>query len=195
MRLSAIEKHLSRFTVGIAGAGGLGSNCAALLVRAGIGRLIIADFDRVEISNLTRQFYFADQVGLIKTSALKENLLRIRQTAEIVTHHIVLDESNIPSIFSGCDVIVEAFDRSEMKNMIIECVQNYLPGIPLIAGSGLAGWGNSEMLRMRKVDETLYICGDETTEVSEELPPLAPRVSIVASMQADIVLEILMRKI
>ena len=80
-----------------------------------------------------------------------------------------------------------------MKEMIIETVQLKMPGIPLVVGSGLAGWGKSEMIRYRKIDDTLYICGDELSEASENLPPLAPRVGMVANMQANVVVEILMK--
>lgn len=193
MRLFEIEDHLKNFRVGIAGAGGLGSNCAASLARTGIGTLVIADFDRVEQSNLSRQYYFQGQAGMLKTEALKENLIRIRPEIKVLTFHVKLDRENIPSVFSGCDVIVEAFDRSDMKEMIVETVQNEMPGIPLIVGSGLAGWGRNETLGFRKIDETLYICGDEMTEASDDLPPLAPRVGIVANMQANAVVEILLK--
>jgi sulfur carrier protein ThiS adenylyltransferase len=195
MRFSEIEKHLKKFKVGIAGAGGLGSNCAAALARTGVGTLVIADFDKVEPSNITRQFYFADQVGMMKTIALKENLIRIRPEINVVTFQIKLNEKNIPTVFNDCNVIVEAFDRSDMKLMLIETVQKELTSIPIIVGSGLAGWGDTEVLKFRKVDETLYICGDEMSEATDDNPPLAPRVCIVANMQANAVIEILMKKI
>jgi len=194
MRISEIEGHLRKFRVGIAGAGGLGSNCAATLARAGIGTLVLSDFDIVDLGNLSRQFYFVSQVGMEKTSALKENLIRIRPEIKIITHHAKLNKTNIPIVFAGCDVIVEAFDKAEMKEMLIKVVQQGMPGIPLIIGSGLAGWGNSDKLKCRKIDETLYVCGDELSETSDELPPLSPRVGIVANMQADAVVEILMKK-
>ena len=194
MRISEIEGHLRKFRVGIAGAGGLGSNCAATLARAGIGTLVLSDFDIVDLGNLSRQFYFVSQVGMEKTSALKENLIRIRPEIKIITHHTKLNKTNIPIVFAGCDVIVEAFDKAEMKEMLIKVVQQGMPGIPLIIGSGLAGWGNSDKLKCRKIDETLYVCGDELSETSDELPPLSPRVGIVANMQADAVVEILMKK-
>jgi sulfur carrier protein ThiS adenylyltransferase len=194
MRFSDIENHLNKFKVGIAGAGGLGSNCAVSLARTGVGTLVIADFDKIELSNISRQFYFIDQVGMMKTVALKENLKRIRPEINVVTHLTVLTEKNITSIFRECQVIVEAFDRSDMKQMFIETVQKELAGIPLIVGSGLAGWGNTEALKFRKIDETLYICGDEMSEATDDYPPLAPRVCIVANMQANAVIEILMSK-
>jgi len=195
MRFSDIENHLNKFKVGIAGAGGLGSNCAVSLARTGVGTLVIADFDKIELSNISRQFYFIDQVGMMKTVALKENLKRIRPEINVVTHQTVLSEKNITSVFRECQVIVEAFDRSDMKQMFIETVQKELAGIPLIVGSGLAGWGNTETLKFRKIDETLYICGDEMSEATDDYPPLAPRVCIVANMQANAVIEILMSRL
>ena len=192
MRFSEIKIHLSKFRVGIAGAGGLGSNCAVALARSGIGTLVIADFDIIEEPNLNRQYYFTDQVGLMKTVALKENISRINPDVFVIIHQKKLDRINIPEIFSGCNIIVEAFDNSAMKEMMIETVQIKMPSIPLVVGSGMAGWGNTNDLISRKIDDTLYICGDEYSEVSDSLPPFAPRVGIVANMQANVVIELLM---
>jgi sulfur carrier protein ThiS adenylyltransferase len=195
MKFTEIKRHLSKFRVGIAGAGGLGSNCAAALARSGVGTLVIADFDIIEEKNLNRQFYFSDQIGMKKTDALKENISRIDKKINLIAHPVELTRENIPLIFSGCDVIVEAFDIAAMKEMLIETVQLLLPGIPLVIGSGMAGWGNSEAIKCRKIDEFLWVCGDETTEVSEDIPPMAPRVGIVSHMQANVVVEILMKKL
>ncbi len=195
MKFSEIAAHLSRFRVGIAGAGGLGSNCAIALARCGIGTLVISDFDSVDESNLSRQYYFMDQTGLPKTEALKDNILRIRPDTTVLAFQEKIDRNNIPGIFSGCDVIVEAFDNAEMKEMLIEAVQELMPGTPLVVGSGLAGWGNNDTIRYRKIDDTLYVCGDELSEVSDEFPTLAPRVGMVANMQANVVLELLMKQL
>jgi sulfur carrier protein ThiS adenylyltransferase len=194
MRFSEIKVHLARFKVGIAGAGGLGSNCAVSLARSGIGTLVITDYDLVDEMNLNRQFYFADQIGMSKTKALKDNIDRIKYGTRVIINNIMLTSDNISDIYSDCDVIVEAFDRADMKEMLIETVQSKLPGIPLVIGSGLAGWGNNETIRCHKLDDFLYVCGDELTEVTDDLPPMAPRVGIVANMQANIVIEILMKK-
>ncbi len=192
MRFSEIKTHLSKFRVGIAGAGGLGSNCAVALARCGIGTLVIADFDVIEEPNLNRQYYFTDQIGMMKTVALKENIARINPDVFVIIHQKRLDRINIAEIFSGCNIIVEAFDRSDMKEMLIETVQTKMAGIPVIVGSGMAGWGKTNDISSRKIDDSLYVCGDEYSEVSEDLPPLAPRVGIVANMQANIVIELLM---
>lgn len=193
MGFGEVREHLSKFTVGIAGAGGLGSNCAVALARSGVGKLIICDFDIVEISNLNRQYYFHDQVGILKVHALKENITRMGPGTRISTCSEKLDKNNIAKIFKGCDVIVEALDSADMKELFIETVQTRFPGVPLIAGSGLAGWGETGNLRMRKIDDSLYVCGDESSEDSASTPVMAPRVGIVANMQANTVIEILMK--
>jgi sulfur carrier protein ThiS adenylyltransferase len=192
MRFSEINTHLSKFRVGIAGAGGLGSNCAVALARSGIGTLVIADFDVIEKPNLNRQYYFTNQIGSMKTIALKDNISKINSDVDVIIHQKKLDRLNIPEIFSGCNIIVEALDSSEMKEMLIETVQTKMPGIPVVVGSGMAGWGKTNDIRFRKIDDTLFVCGDEYSEVSDSLPPIAPRVGIVANMQANIVVELLM---
>jgi sulfur carrier protein ThiS adenylyltransferase len=194
MKFPEIKKHLAKFRVGIAGAGGLGSNCAAALARSGIGTLVISDFDIIEEANLNRQFYFTDQIGMEKTKALKMNIGRINPETNVIINHVELNPLNIPLIFSGCDVVIEALDRADMKEMLIETIQTKMAGTHLVVGSGMAGWGNNESIKFRKIDDYLYVCGDESTEVSDDLPPMAPRVGIVANMQANAVIEILMKK-
>jgi sulfur carrier protein ThiS adenylyltransferase len=195
MEFSDIKKHLSKFRVGIAGAGGLGSNCAVALARSGVGTLVICDFDIVEASNLNRQFYFAAQVGSVKTEALKRNIALINPDINVLAHQIRLDPENIPEVFSGCDIIVEAFDSAEAKQMIVETVQTKMAGTPLIIGSGLAGWGNSNEIKLRRIDDSLFACGDESSDADSGLPVFAPRVGMVANMQANTVIEILMKRL
>ena len=193
MELNEIKRHLGLFTVGIAGAGGLGSNCAVSLARSGVGTLVIADYDLVEESNLSRQYYFRDQTGKYKTDALRENILRTGSSARVITCNTELNKANIKNIFSGCHVIVEAFDKAEMKEMLVITLQQELPGVPLIIASGIAGYGMNETLRCRKIDDTLYVCGDETSDTADDIPPMAPRVGVVANMQANLVIELLMK--
>lgn len=193
MTFEEIKSKLKNYTVGIAGAGGLGSNCAVALARVGIGKIIISDFDVVSDSNLNRQYFFNDQIGEKKVFALKTNIERINPEVKLITHDVKLDEYNIIDIYKNCDIVVEAFDLAEMKKMIIESFLSELPDMPLVLGIGMAGWGKNNDLRFRK-SENLYICGDEESEIAEDTPPLAPRVGIVANMQANTVLEILLSK-
>jgi sulfur carrier protein ThiS adenylyltransferase len=188
-----IRSRLSGKVVGIAGCGGLGSNCAVALARVGLGKLIIADFDIVEPSNLNRQYFFREHIGQKKSFALKHIIEGIDMDIVVEAHDTRLNASNIPVVFKDCDVIVEAFDTAEMKQMIIETVTSEMGGKPLVCGVGLAGWGHSEDITLKRYGD-IYICGDQVTETSNELPPLAARVGIVANMQANVVLELLLGK-
>jgi sulfur carrier protein ThiS adenylyltransferase len=187
---SKLEK-LKGTCIGIAGCGGLGSNCAMALARAGVGNLVIADFDVVTRENLDRQYYFLDQVGQKKVLALRDNIARVNPDVMVQAHDLRLGPDEVVHIFKNCQVIIEAFDRADMKLMIIETVNERFPDKFIIAGSGLAGYGENNALRTRRLG-SLFICGDETSEVSADRPPLAPRVGIVAAMQANQALEIIL---
>jgi sulfur carrier protein ThiS adenylyltransferase len=183
---------LKKKKVGIAGVGGLGSNCAVSLARVGVGELVICDFDVVSVSNLNRQYYFINQVGVPKVKALQENIEMINPVVNVVAHHIRLDPNNIQQIFKDCDIIIEAFDLAEMKQMIYETVIEEMGDKVLISGMGLGGWGSNNTICQRQFGN-LYICGDMQTEVSDESPPLAPRVCIVANMQANLAMDLLLK--
>ena len=132
-------KRIAGTRIGIAGAGGLGSNCAMNLVRCGFVRFIIVDFDVVEESNLNRQFYFANQIGKPKVDALKENLMRINPDLSIKTYQLKLDKHNMGTIFQPCHAVVEAFDKPECKAEMTEAFM--ATDKLLVCASGLAGFG------------------------------------------------------
>lgn len=176
-----ITDCLSEASVGIAGAGGIGSNVAWMLVRSGIGRLTIADHDVVEERNLNRQYYYRDQIGVPKVGALAENLLRIRPELDLTMHRVRIDRENACTLFAGTDLLVEALDLEEAKVMLLESWLGGLPGIPVVSCSGLAGEGRLEELRLdRRIRLTLV--GDQRTPLSEGT--LSPRISMVAAMMA-----------
>ncbi|MBI3124569.1 MAG: sulfur carrier protein ThiS adenylyltransferase ThiF [Ignavibacteriales bacterium] len=193
MKFSEIKSSLKNKTVGIAGCGGLGSNCAVALARVGIEKLVIADFDAIEESNLNRQYFFFDQIGKYKAPTLKENLLRINPAVLVEDYVIKLTPKDIVELYKDCDVIVEAFDKAEMKEMIVETVLSEFPNKQIVCGVGLAGWGGNSLLRTEQY-RNLFIVGDRFNETSEDNPPLAPRVGAVSNMMANVVLEILLGK-
>jgi sulfur carrier protein ThiS adenylyltransferase len=186
-----IRKKLKESSVGIAGVGGLGSNAAISLARAGIGRLILVDFDRVEESNLDRQHYFRDQVCKIKVEALKENIKRINPWMKVDVFNQKLTKGSMDKPFHGADVIVEALDSAETKTLFIEEIMQKLPDKPLVACSGVAGYGNSERIKTKHIGN-LYLCQDEQARSSDEDVLMAPRVSLMANWEANLVLEILL---
>jgi len=177
---------VQRAKVGIAGLGGLGSNCAVNLVRAGFRKIKIADFDSIDHTNLNRQFYFLDQVGLPKTKALKVNLERINPELQIEVFQGRIEKDNILELFADCDVIVEAFDKAEYKSMLVEMMAP--TGKMIVLASGLAGIGNSDEIKVHKVRENLVIVGDLLSDVADSFP-ISPRVNVAAAKQADVVLE------
>jgi sulfur carrier protein ThiS adenylyltransferase len=181
---------LRRSTVGIAGAGGLGSNVAISLARAGVGRLIIADFDRIEASNLNRQQYFIRQIGRLKVDALRENLRAINPFSEYTVHAVRVARRNVGRIFADAEILVEAFDKAEAKRMLIDTWLALHPDRPIVAASGLAGYGRNRKLRCRRLG-SLYLCGDEESESPKGITPMAPRAAIVANLQANLVVELL----
>ena len=175
--------------VGIAGAGGLGSNCAMHLVRAGIQHLTVVDFDVVNESNLNRQFFFRDQLGQKKVEALKENLLRIDPDADIRAVDMRLDAASAQEVFADCDIVVEAFDVVDAKVMLVSSFAS--SGKKLVTASGLAGWGRSNAMRVRKMGNIVAI-GDGETSVGDGAAPVSPRVGIAAAMQANAVVSLLL---
>ena len=186
----AQREILEKAKIGVAGLGGLGSNVLSHLVRAGIRRFVAADFDVVSASNLNRQFFFADQVGKKKTEALAENLHRIGRGLILDFHDLRLTEHNTREFFSGCDIVVEAFDKADAKTMLIGALAD--SGIPVVAASGLAGFGKSNDIRVRKAGKALYLVGDLVSGISPELAPASPRVGIAAAMEANTVVAILL---
>jgi sulfur carrier protein ThiS adenylyltransferase len=189
----AVLAALHRSTVGIAGAGGLGSNVAAALARAGVGKLIVADFDVLEVPDLNRQYYFVDQVGRSKVEALRENLRRMNPFSDYEMHNVKVDAGNVERIFGAADLLIEAFDLADQKQMLIDAWLALRPGRPIIAASGLAGFGGNARLRQRKLG-SLYICGDEMSECDACTAPMAPRVAVVAAMQANLAVELLVKR-
>ena len=185
---------LESASVGIAGAGGLGSNCAAHLVRAGIRHLVIADFDTVAESNLNRQFFFRDQLGRKKVDALRENLLRIEPGLTLEMHDVKLNSDNIRPIFAACGIVGEAFDDATAKTMLLETL---LPACKMVVSvSGIAGWGKSNAISVRRIGKNLLLIGDMCSGVDPHtgLYPASPRVGIAAAMQANSIVACLLNR-
>jgi len=187
-----VHARLKQAVVGIAGVGGLGSAAAVALARVGIGRLVIADFDVVEPSNLNRQQFFVDQIGLFKVDALADNLRRINPYVAVDTHRVVLGLDNIPAIFSSCTILVEAFDRADMKAMLVDAVMECMPGVTVVAASGMAGYGANNAIVTRRIGDRLFLVGDGVSEASPGNGLMAPRVGIAASHQANQVVRIIL---
>ena len=186
-----LHKRFSSATVAVCGLGGLGSNIAIALARAGIGKLLLIDFDRVDITNLHRQQYKANQIGLYKADALAENLLEIAPYTDVTAVTAKITEENFADLLKGADVVCEAFDNAEAKAMLVNGVLEQLPNCYLVAASGMAGMDTPNTIRTRKVMKRFYLCGDEKNDVADTIGLVAPRVMLCAAHQAHTVLRIL----
>ena len=186
-----IQKKLSEASVAVCGLGGLGSNIAVALARAGVGRLYLYDFDKVDISNLNRQQYFPEQLGMPKNEALADTLKRIAPYCDIVSHQVKLSEENIPQLLGDADIICEAFDKAEQKAMLVNFVLENMPEKYLVAGSGMAGFAPSNMIQTKRVTKRFYLCGDEVSDVDDGVGLVASRVLICAGHQAHAVIRII----
>lgn len=188
-----VTDKLARASVGIAGLGGLGSNVAMALARAGIGRLVIVDFDLVEKKNLNRQSYSFEQVGMRKTEAMAHNISAANPEVRIDIHDLKLEAGRMQEPFADVDVVVEALDNAETKAAFIEEILLKLPDKPIVAASGVAGYGGSDRISTRNTGN-LRLVHDNDAPSSDESLLLAPRVGLFAYWQANLVLEILLRE-
>lgn len=189
-----LQARFSSATVAVCGLGGLGSNIAVSLARAGIGKLILIDFDKVDISNLHRQQYKACQVGREKSEALCENLKEIAPYIQLDSHTVRVTEENAVELLQRADIICEAFDKPEAKAMLTNTVLELLPDKYLVAASGMAGIDGANSIRTRRVTKCFYLCGDGVSDVKDVGTLVAPRVMTCAGHQALTVLRILANK-
>ena len=186
-----ITDKLAQATVAVCGLGGLGSNVAINLARAGIKKLILVDFDCVEVTNLQRQQYKANQVGLPKAKALVENLKEIAPYVEFESYNEKITEDNIDKFVANAEVVCEAFDNPEAKSMLVNEVLEKYPQKYLVAASGMAGLDSANSITTRKISKRFYLCGDGKSDVTQSLALLAPRVQICAAHQALTIIRIL----
>ncbi|MBP5639337.1 MAG: sulfur carrier protein ThiS adenylyltransferase ThiF [Victivallales bacterium] len=186
--------RMSEARVVICGLGGLGSNVAIALARAGIGSLHLIDFDRVDLSNLNRQQYFVNQLGLFKTEALKENLAAIAPYCRVTTETVRLTEENIPELLCGFPIICEAFDKAETKAMLVNAVLENFPNAWLVSGNGMAGVGSANLIRTRRVGKRLVLCGDGVSGIETGESLVSARVLACAAHEALAIIKIIIGK-
>ena len=182
-----IQKRLDSARVAVAGLGGLGSNVAFALARIGVGHLHLIDFDKVDLTNLNRQQYFMRHVGMNKTDALKGELLDINPYLDIKTDCIRVTEENIPELFKDDPIICEAFDVPENKAMLVNGILGLFTEKIIVSASGMAGYGDSNSICTKKITDRFYLCGDEISDSGLGQGLMAPRVSICAGHEANLI--------
>lgn len=186
-----LQNKISAARVAVCGLGGLGSNIAIALARAGVGHLHLIDFDRVDLTNLNRQQYAVGQLGQYKTDALQETLSLVSPYCDVTCDTIQVTEENLPDLLKTEDYICEAFDRAEAKAMLVSGVLEHFPEKYLVAGSGLAGLGSANTIQTRRVSQRFYLCGDGTSDSSVGLGLVASRVLVCAAHEANMILRLI----
>lgn len=186
-----LQNKISAARVAVCGLGGLGSNIAIALARAGVGHLHLIDFDRVDLTNLNRQQYAVGQLGQYKTDALRETLSLVSPYCDVTCDTIQVTEENLPDLLKAEDYICEAFDRAEAKAMLVSGVLEHFPEKYLVAGSGLAGLGSANTIQTRRVSQRFYLCGDGTSDSSVGLGLVASRVLVCAAHEANMILRLI----
>lgn len=172
--------------IGLGGAGGLGSNCAMILVRSGFKHFDILDHDVIDASNLNRQQYFLNEIGLSKVDVTKKRLLDINPDLDITIHKNKWSTDNGHQFFKNCDFVVEAFDQANFKYQFVEFYQDKAKTV--VSGMGMAGLEQKKPMIKRKLGN-VYMVGDGQTDSACGHPPMAPRVTACAAMMAEIVLD------
>lgn len=189
-----IKNKITTAKVAVAGLGGLGSNIAIFLARAGVGHLHLVDFDRVDITNLNRQQYDINDIGTFKTTALSEKIKRFNPFIKITTDNAMVTEENVKDIFSSYPIICEAFDKAENKAMLVNCILSEFRDTKIVSASGMAGLYSPNIIKTRKINDRFYLCGDTKNEIDTNIPLFAPRVALCAAHQATTVLQIITGK-
>ncbi len=189
-----VQHCLKQATVGIMGLGGVGSHLAGSLTRIGVGKMLMADYDIVELSNINRQFYFLSQIGELKTRALEDNLAAINPflEREYITEKLI--EETIPRYFHGVDILAECFDEPAIKASALRVALTGLQGIPFVCVSGLAGYGRSNDIVTREIYSDIFLVGDNRSAVGPGSSLMAPRVAIAANHQANQVVKLIIER-
>lgn len=185
----AVDMNVKNASVAICGLGGLGSNIAMMLARAGVGFLRLIDFDTVDRSNLNRQTYFIKHIGKPKADALYEQIREVNESIKLEKVDTKITAQNARELLGDCDIICEAFDDPEAKSMLAETVLTEFPEKKLVCGSGMSGIGGANKIVTRRRAKNLYVCGDGESD-SENF--FAPRVIICAGHQANMILRLIM---
>ncbi len=187
----ALQQRFRSARIAVCGLGGLGSNIAISLARAGIGNIHLIDFDKVDVTNLHRQQYAVKQLGLYKTDALANTLAAISPYTGLCTDTVRITEENLKELLAADDIICEAFDNPQAKAMLVNGVLEAFPDKYIVAGSGMAGIGPANSIQTRRITSRFYLCGDGSSDVSQVGSLFSSRVMLCAAHQAHAVLRIL----
>lgn len=178
----------------IVGVGGLGSPVAMYLAAAGVGNLVLADFDIVELSNLQRQIaHSSDRIGELKTHSARATCNALNPEVKIETIDAVLDEDRLLEAVQSADVVLEGSDNFPTRFAVNEACVKY--GVPLVSGAAIRFDGQVSVFAGHKPEVPCYRClysGDsEAAETCAQTGVLSPIVGIIGTVQAAEAIKVL----
>lgn len=180
------QEALKQATVLVIGAGGLGCAAAQYLAVAGVGRLTLVDFDRVELSNLQRQVLHSDgRIGQYKVDSAAETLCGLNPWLEVETHTAVADETLLDALLPRHRLVLDCTDNVAIRNLLNQKARQHR--VPLVSGAAIRLEGQLCSFTWQ-ADEPCYACLSslfgEQSLTCVEAGVLAPMVGLVGSLQA-----------
>ncbi len=182
------QEKLKNARVLVVGAGGLGSPISTYLAIAGVGKIILADFDTVELSNLNRQFLHHEKdIGRTKIESAKEKLLSMNPGIEVETIGEMISESNIESLIPECDIIVDALDNLETRHLLNRLAVKRR--IPMVHGA-VTGY-DGQVTTIIPGKTPCFYCIFPRISKKEVFPVLGATPGVIGSIQANEVIKFL----
>jgi adenylyltransferase/sulfurtransferase len=178
----------------IVGAGGLGCPAALYLAAAGVGHLMVADDDTVELSNLQRQIAHATaDIGRNKVESLRDSVQAVNPHVQVDALCERLDAARLSALLASVDAVVDASDNAATRLMINRACRD--AGIPLISGAAIRMEGQLAVFDFRQPGAPCYAClyGEQRDrdEACAENGVLSPIVGVIGALQAVETLKIL----
>ena len=184
------QQKINDSTILIIGMGGLGSPTALYLAAAGVGHIVIADFDQVELSNLQRQIiHSTSDIGDDKVNSAKAKLLELNPNIKVTVANEIIHSDNLASLIKDVDVVLDGTDnfesRFEINKACVECHK------PLISAAVIRFEGQISVFKGYEVDQPCYQClyseegnGRESCVENGVLAPVAGLVGTIQALQA-----------
>ncbi len=190
------QLRLAESRVLIIGVGGLGSPVAIYLCAAGVGELVLVDFDKVDISNLQRQIVHGENdIGRLKVESARDHLLALNPDVKLVLIDHALDETELLEQAQLADVVIDASDNFQTRFAINQaCVS---ARTPLVSGAAIRFEAQISVFNSVDPDSPCYRClyaeSAATDETCTENGVMAPLLGIVGSIQAAEAMKLIMR--
>ncbi len=181
------QQALLDATVLVIGLGGLGCPAAMYLASSGIGHLVLADDDTVDLSNLQRQIaHGTDNIGMSKVASAAESIARLNDTVRVTTLDQRLEGDALDAAVKGADVILDCTDNFSTRFAINAAAVKYK--VPLVSGAAIRLEGQVSVFDVRDAGNPCYQClyqdGDDMQLSCSESGVMAPLVGIIGTLQA-----------